>query len=456
MRLDMLCQLPIMGGDLEYESSWTFDTSPIGILSLAWWGKESQINEKNPVISLLGIEVDTGRITYQTAYQIPGIYMEGLILGSNTRDHTLFVAWTDSPSAQARRRIVCCPMSMKASLPPTPIVIDDAVADNTYVGPILLLAATGDRYRILYMKPSIDDTEPSGISIGQVAINGVRTDIDVQSIEMAVEAGAVAQKNWWSLLMLDAEADEPIWRLIVAGFKTSSSIIDWKHILNISLPATADPYADFWLDITVEASFIAGPVLLAEGKTTVVVGVTLIKNPEVTPKQSIAKIQSAQNLICLREDGQIVQECQSAVGRFLQMGVVGTMVVGIDMIQASWRLWNWFPLEGSNQFGEIRWLGTDAIRIHVVTEQAEIGQVVSHMWTVEELAHGIRISKYEARSLTKIDASYTLPDARLVSRQRDTIWQLGEQNPKVIVAYNNSLFLLGADKQDQVALYQIR
>jgi hypothetical protein len=273
---------------------------------------------------------------------------------------------------------------------------------------------------------------------------------------MAVEAGAVAQKHWWSLLMLDAEADEPIWRLVVAGCKTSSTLIDWKHILNISLPTTADPYADFWMDIIVEASFIAGPPMLAEGKTTVVVGVTLIKNPADTPTQTIAKAQSAQNLTCLREDGQLVQECWSELGRFLHMGVVSTVVVGIDMIQACWRLWNWFPLEGSNQFGEIRWLGIDAIRIHVVTEQTEIGQVVSHLWTVEELAHGIRISKYEARSLTKIDASTTLPDVRLVSRQRDNIWQLGEQNPKVIVAYNDTLFLLGADKQDRVALYQVK
>ncbi len=66
------------------------------------------------------------------------------------------------------------------------------------------------------------------------------------------------------------------------------------------------------------------------------------------------------------------------------------------------------------------------------------------------------ITKRDSTSLAEIDKSLTLSGIQLVSRQTDDARKLGEQNPKVIVAYNNSLFLLGADQQARVALYQTR
>jgi hypothetical protein len=189
----------------------------------------------------------------------------------------------------------------------------------------------------------------------------------------------------------------------------------------------------------------------------VVAGAMIMKNAEDNPMQRKTSPQNVQSLICLSEDGQLVRACQNAIGRFLRMCLAGTSVLGVDMIEGRWRVWKWLPIQGAEQLEAIQWLDTDVIRAYVIAEQAGDEREMNHFWAIEErVRNEIRITKRDTNSLAEIDKSLTLSGIRLVTKQTDNVRKLGEQNPTVMVAYNNALFLLGADQQDRVALYQVK
>src|SRR3989440_12276393 len=69
-----------------------------------------------------------------------------------------------------------------------------------------------------------------------------------------------------------------------------------------------------------------------------------------------------------------------------------SMVVGVDLVEGHWRLWNWAPLDEA-PLQRLVWLDQRILHAHVVTETRQQERDGNHFWLIEESSEWVRISK---------------------------------------------------------------
>lgn len=505
MRGKTLTGLPPNWEDWTFESSWAFKDTPEGLLGLAWEDQKFRRVAQQPIINLAFVECTTGAIKYQDNYQWQGFSADHEQLWAGEANEDWILTWEGFPDEQT-------PLSIMASIvhwgiplsSSTPIIVDQAVNDMTRLGPVIHAKVTGPNLNVVHLKPGVDDVEATLVCLNR----GVRdenigsiTEHNVE-IDVALKATVSTHKNSWYMMMLSslwnkdekiiielptgdnnvveelAQADslvaqketepakifrkevqgKPYWHFWVAGGFHPMKKAVWRYQLPIQIPAHNHPFAYFDEDIFAGATIICGPYWKETQKNeqqTIVAAVGIIKKEVIGLPEEQALLLRGGELICLSQDGQVVQECKEEIVEQVELCLVGDTVIGVDRTQRRWRLWRWEPLAGKEQFTTVQWLDESVVHAHVVTNHENSDPQGTQFWLVEERPEGLRVSRRDGQTLEKTEEPLVLQHYSLPYSLERSIGHWDWPIKKGLIGYEDALLLIAADEQNRMVLYRV-
>ena len=494
MRNQISAVLPPVWEDWIFASDWAFQGISEGILGIAWKNKREWEARLAPQLYVTFIECKTSEIKYQDRYQWTGIDMEEIQLWPDIALDDWIVTWEASDPAN----ILLCPIHWGMPLSSViPTIIDTVTAPMTRMGPIVFVAATEQDIRVVHLQPILDDTSPPVALVSRVAKKhlgksrhtGFMTSaleylrpggaIQVKRVDNdAFKAGAIVEGQAWYLITFDAEYNEnedllvelpeigfrkvvqgkPYWRMAIAGGSLPMPKLTWKHSFHMRIPATAYPNDDFMDDAVVGACLIAGPTRIfpqQKKQATVIIAVGLIKKEALGLPEEQARSLRGGELICLSQDGQVVQECKEEIVEQVELCLVGDTVIGVDRIQRRWRLWRWEPLAGKEQFTTVQWLDEEVVHAHVVTNHENSDPQGAQFWLVEERPEGLRVSRRDGQTLEETEEPLGLQHYSLPYSLERSIGHWDWPIKKGLIGHEDALLLIAADEENRMVLYRV-
>ena len=190
------------------------------------------------------------------------------------------------------------------------------------------------------------------------------------------------------------------WRIWFTGWDSSWRKQNWTYAPDLGVPFPIDPagYKYAWPAAYVAA--IAGPPIVAHPAASVVVAFAIDMQPE-----------RLSHAACLAADGSVVQVCTTPLGLRLGLCCCEDIVVGVDLLEGNWRLWNWAVLQ-QQQFHRSVSLDTTCQRAFVHAEP-----VSERFWLIEELPEGVRVTHRNALTLEEVTPEVYLQGMRLNASQ---------------------------------------
>lgn len=505
MRGYTLTGLPPSWEDWTFESSWAFRDAPEGIVGLAWEDHKFKHIAWQPVINMAFIDCITGALKYQDSYQCQGFNADHERLWPGEAQEDWILTWEGFPNEQTPLSIATCIVHWGTTLPfGISVIVDQAVNDMTRLGPVIHAGVTSRNLDVVHLKPGVDDVEATLVCMNRGVRDkniGVITEHNVE-IDVALKAAVGVQKDNWYMIMLSClwnnneeiiielpveddlkeelvQADllvaqmeteparvfrkavkgKPYWHFWVAGGSHPMKMAVWRHQLPIQIPAHNHPFAYFDEDIFVGATIISGPrwkLSQQPEQQTVVVAAGLIKKEAIGLPEEQARPLRGGELLCLSQDGQVVQECKEEVVEQVELCLVGDAVIGVDRIQRRWRLWQWEPLAGKEQFTTVRLLDEEVVHAHVVTNYENSDPQGTHFWLVEERPKGLTISRRDGQSLEETEEPMMLKHYSLPYSLERSIGHWDWPVKKGIIGYQDALLLIAADEQNRMVLYRVK
>lgn len=503
MQGKVLAYLPPLWEDWVLKSSWSFWQASKGLLGLAWVRKISNKREQKPVIDIAFIDCETGESNHSDSFQWhDGSDVKHLQLWTGDVQNKWVLTWDGFPTQQPPRSILLCSVQWNIPLSSSIIMqIDQAFDEMSSVGSAIFATITGEIATVVHLKPGIGDAEPTFVLVNHIIVNR-NAKLEEDTIEWALKATAYIQGNKWYSVMFDAEwayteevmsktlrqilreatgpsksrlftrqaikrplspnppvfSSDPLWRFWVAGGSLPLSVPTWEYRLRIGIPADSDPYAYFDEDVIVGSVIITGPRLIRESQNerqTILVAVGIIKKEAIgLPLEQTTHLRGGE-LLCLSQDGQVVQECKEEIVEQVELCLVGNAVIGVDRIQRRWRLWRWEPLAGKEQFSTVQWLDESVVHAHVVTNHENSDPQGTHFWLVEERPEGLRVKRCDGQTLEETEESLLLKQYSLPYSLERSIGHWDWPVKKGIIGYEDALLLIAADEQNQMVLYRV-
>src|SRR5947209_3445651 len=130
------------------------------------------------------------------------------------------------------------------------------------------------------------------------------------------------------------------------------------------------------------------------------------------------------------------------------------MVVGVDLVEGHWRLWNWAPLDEA-PLQRLVWLDQRVVRAHVMTEPRQQERDGNHFWLIEESSEWVRISKRDVFTLAEVIPVVMLTGVHLLLPQNGS-GSLDWHTSIEVLFYQDTLLLLAVDEHNQLSLYQLK
>ncbi len=494
MKGQILTVLPFEWEDWILSSSWAFQKTSSGIIGLAWKSKKEREIQPFPILHVAFIDCKKGEIKHRDLYRWQGEEMENIRLWSDILPDSWIVTWENLEAGN----ILLCPIHWDTPLASAfPIVIDTVTELMTRMGPVIFVTATKQDIRVVHLQPILDDTSPPIALVKRVVKkhlreprrHGVTTSvleyfwlggtIQTKMVDNdAFKAGAAVEGQAWYLVTFDAEYNmnedllieltnigfskvvkgKPYWRLQIVGGPLPISKPTWKHTFSLRVPAAAYPNDDFADDVIVGSCLIAGPTrMLPQQKTqaTIIVAVGLVKKEAIGLPDEQARPLRGGELVCLSQNGQVVQECKEEIVEQVSLCLVGDTVIGVDHIQRRWRLWRWEPLVGKEQFSTIQWLDEEVVHAHVVTNHENSDPQGTEFWLVEERPKGLVVRRRNGQTLEETEeplmlTGWSLPYA-LEKPDGEWDWPV----KKGIIGYDDALLLIAADEENRMVLYRV-
>jgi len=490
--------------DWTFESSWAFRETPEGILALAWESNLYRHIGRKPIINLLFIDCMSGEIQHHDSYQWDGFSADNLQIWSGDKRNGWIVTWEGFPTEQTPLSILSCfvhwSIPMSSSLP---VVIDQAENNMTRMGPVLYATEMSQEAVLIHLQPSVDDTASSLVRVNQGLKESYTafTLEDSSEVEVALKASVCFQKNSWYMIIFNAERNntedyvvevpsdketlensffelshffkkpevksesirrnvfkgKPYWRFWIAGGNSPITEPVWKYQLGMRIPATLFPFSDFDEDVLVGSIIISGPCWEREQQEqqTVVVAVGIIKKEAIGLPEDQARPLRGGELICLSQDGQVVQECKEEIVEQVELCLVGNIVIGVDRIQRRWRLWQWEPLAGKEQFTTVQWLDESVVHAHVVTNHENSDPQGTQFWLVEERPKGLIVSRRSGLSLEETETPVTLTGWSLPYALERSVGEWDWPVKKGLIGHEDALLLIAADEENRMVLYRV-
>jgi hypothetical protein len=498
-----LTYLPPLWEDWVLKSSWSFWQASEGILGLTWIRKKSIEKEQKPVIEVVFINCETGESKHNDSFQWQnGSDVKHLQIRPGDAQDKWILTWDGFPTQQPPRNTLLCPVQWNVPLSSSTIMqIDQAFDEMSSVGSVIFATITGETASVVHLEPGIGDAEPTFISVNHIIINR-NEELEENTIEWALKATVNIQENKWYLAMFDAEwayseevmsktlreirreatgpsksrlftrqaikrplspntlafSSDPLWRFWIAGGNLPLSAPTWEYRLRIGIPADSDPYANFDEEVIVGSVIIAGPRLTRESQDeqqTIIVAAGLIKKEALGLPEEQARPLRGGELICLCQDGLVVQECKEEIVEQVELCLVGDVVIGVDRIQRRWRLWRWEPLAGKEQFSTVQWLDEEVVHAHVVTNHENSDPQGTHFWLVEERPEGLKVSRCAGQTLEETEESLVLEHYSLPYSLERSVGHWDWPVKKGLIGHEDALLLIAADEQNRVVLYRV-
>jgi hypothetical protein len=227
------------------------------------------------------------------------------------------------------------------------------------------------------------------------------------------------------------------WRMWFTGWDSSWSKQRWTYAPDLGVPFPIDPtgYKYAWPAVNVIA--IAGPPIASHAAASVVVAFAIDIQEEIVSHAA-----------CLDENGDIIQVCSAPLGLRPGLCCCGNMIVGVDLFEGIWRLWNWDVLQ-QQQFNKSASLEATCKRAFVHAEPN-----ADQFWLIEELPEGVRVTHRDALTLEEIAPEVYLPDMSL--RPEPEEHPLNGYHSVGLIPYEDSLLLLVNNiHSGELVLYQI-
>ncbi len=473
MQTRVVSQLPITQEDWSDLVFCYLRDDSDGILGITCVSHDHQHSYLSPSISFMQVDLNNGAIISDVSYPCSCEGLEAIHLVYDRREQVWLITLIETFDLSQSSHIVLYKASSDGHLlSESPLVIDEAVDSVTDIGPLLLTYGDAGSYRVLYLKPKMDNMDAPDVLLGRLIKAKGQEYFSREEITIAEKSfGYLAGENCLLLACRPeyGEFSEKVngvfvgatgeWRISMMGWKGDAASMYWKFAPNMGFPVgdRRSPDKDFdWLIVGADA--IGGPTLPGNGRHTWVVGIVLIdtfdyKAHGYTIEEEDRITKNVQSLFCIDAAGKVVQVSQSPVGPQLDLCLSGTMVVGVDLLDDRRRLWNWFPLH-ETQLRTVLWLDQQVLRATVVAEKAQEERRGDLFWLVEEYSDQVRISKRDAFTLTEVSPAVVLADVHLISKQKHWRYLEWEKSLEAI-PYQGRLFLLGVDKNKQSVLYQI-
>lgn len=337
----------------------------------------------------------------------------------------------------------------------------EKVAVAYSLGPIYHFASDGQTYIILYMKRPYYNDVPV-LTVQRVFPKERR--VQVLNDAFDYTDGILAHANGRVVVLLTLqervlqEKPERLRQLAfsLAGYTPDLASLLWKEDLPAALPARASYDVNELMELRATAIMIDGPML--PGQTTCIVGVAAKK----IAAQQIGSIGGSEeeqekagelsHLLWVSTGGELLQICREQVYPQLHLTVSETAIVGVDVKEGQWRLWNWVP-QHETRFHALKSLEGDIQRAYVVARSGKTGREAS-FWLIEQCQDFIRLSERNTATLAEVSPPIMLKETTLFSQEEYggvLTWSL----PVGLLPYEDTLLLLAVNAQQQVELYQI-
>lgn len=328
-------------------------------------------------------------------------------------------------------------------------------------GPIYHFAADSHTYILLSMKRPYFNDMPT-LTVQRVFPEERR--VQVLNDPFDYTDGIVAHANGRIIVLLTLQErvlqEEPERRrqyfFSLAGYTQDLLSLLWREDLPKTLPARPLYDVDELMELRATASIVDGPFIAATGQTTCIVGVAARK-PVAQKAGSIGGEEleaggELSDLLWVSTGGELLQSCRDQVYPWLHLTVSDMAVVGVDMKEGQWRLWNWFP-QNETRFHVLKFLEGDIQRVYVVARQGKTGREAS-FWLVEQRQDFVRLCEHNTATLAEVSQPLLLKETNLFSQQ-EYGGVLTWNSPVGLLPYKDTLLLLVVNAQQQVELYQI-
>jgi len=496
-----LVPLPLKKKTWELSGSWSsWKDSFKEILAFTWVDEQNYTeNRRTQTIHLMFIDETMGTIKYQDTYQRHATLIENIKLMFDGVSKQWLLTWEEFATANDPRSLFYCTLDWNTSLSVViPKLIDQAFDRHSSLGPVLLGIRILNSTNIMYVKSSLDDTSASDIRMYQLQGNlSIENTVDIiqaikasafmaeQTINFAVlevewnnnenmiiELGPITEVrssrkvSWLNLTLPKIKKSsrrlrkevkgKPYWRFAIATIPHLYNGVIWQHQLNIRVVADAYPYSHFDDDIIAGTEIIAGPKGgVQKQDNTIIVAVGLIKKEAIGLPEEQARPLRGGELLCLSQDGQVVQECKEEIVEQVELCLVGNTVIGVDRIQRRWRLWQWEPLAGKEQFTTVQWLDEGVVHAHVVTNHENSNPQGTQFWLVEEHPKGLVVSRREGQTLEETEEPITLTGWSLPYALERSVGEWDWPVKKGLIGHEDALLLIAADEQNRMVLYRV-
>lgn len=331
------------------------------------------------------------------------------------------------------------------------------------LGPIYHFADDGHSYIILYMKrPNYSDIPT--LTVQRVFPKECRVQVLNDTFEYT--DGILAYANGRVIVLLTLQErvlqEEPErlrqYYFSLAGYTEDLTSLLWKEDLPAALPARPRYHVDELMELRASATIVDGPMLATIGQSTCIVGVAARKTG-VQQAGSIGEDEEKQeaagelsHLLWVSNEGKLLQSCREQVYPRLHLTVSDAVVLGVDVKEGQWRLWNWFP-QHETSFHALKFLEGDIQRAYVVAKQGKTGREAS-FWLIEQCQDFVRLSERNTATFAEVSPPIMLKETNLFSQEEYggvLTWSL----PVGLLPYEDTLLMLAVNAQRRVELYQI-
>jgi hypothetical protein len=480
MDVQIIYRFPAQKPGREMALSWQWQNEIGGTLALVYVKDSAEIAS---ALSFLILDIPSKRCLEEVTYrslEMKGL--EGLHLAYDASTQTWVIGDLEEANGWYYVVLRSLQRSEHGQLVFSNPLFADPAKDMAPAGPLLAVHAENNICVVLYLKTELDSSGTPSICLERIDLSArpsrslrkqdTTSSLDVENELTCGESALVFSHDNLSLLLTFTSRGEGLeehfrgwykdrdysWGGTITVYDNQFTEVKWTYNLvrgfSVKEPVLQNDSDFRWLGVNAAAS--TGPYHLGTGQPTFIVGMAVMnffgRNGYDHSSEEASQLPGKiDRLVCLDHQGQEVQACTTSIGLRLQMCHVQSLMVGIDIIDGRWRLWNWAPLSGAS-FQSMMLLDEGIIRAHVLADPDH--QQENYFWLIEESREEIKISQCDAHTLTSRNA-VELPEVHLLESQKlygSMDWHTSVE----ALFFQGTLLLLGLDQTNQLMLYQIK
>lgn len=472
MVYQLVCARPRKG----LARAWQWQHVTEGILALVYVSDFAEESPTSTTLTFLLLDVNTGKVLQSVSWTFPREEIEVLRLIYEP----LTATWVIGLSEWGADNLYH--LAVRAIAPDRTVISlwDDWESDMTPPGPLYTMYTSDTRCVVVYRKPAPYFHGPSTLSVRTIDLETKAIDVEMKEEEPVRMENADSIMVWTdehTTLVLSinpymdtstslALALNPYMDVSTAGrwcfqlsrYDAVSYTLHWQQKLAPCLTETYTPVLQNESDLEwlgINAAICAGPRLARSGEPTWVVGATLTDIFRLTGRgHSSAEAsrlpRKVDLLLWINARGEEQQRCAERIGLCIQLCRVQSTIVGVDVFNGRWRVWNWVPPQAAS-FQSVIWLDEAVSEVHVVVGE---GMAQQWFWLIEDRSEGVRISRRDAQTLAEVVQGENLPGVHLLEPQNGP-GSLDWHSERDIAVYQETLLLLGINERGELLLYQI-